>query len=690
MSLRPSLLIELENPKYDVVFDSIGTQIGSSNPIAEGSKLPIETNEEENGTGDSESETDNFEDTGVGDAQGDNEGSGDGNDFVDDDDDDLINSGDDFESDVGSDEEGKDRFPVFRSSNIMDPTFELGMVFNNKKEFIEAIHSHAIKTKRNLKIVKNDLRRVYAKCAEEECKWRINALKLGKEESFQIREYKFEHKCGRAFKVKNCTSRWLSKRFEDKFRTDPKRNVKGFRHEVCKDLRLSISKQQAYKARRKALQKIQGDDDEQYNKLWDYVEELRRTNPGSTVLMSMVDSSDGRGGSDKRFCVRHLHGNFKTAGFRGQAFKLALWNAARATTVQEWEWRMQEMALLSQQAYDWFSDKPPTQWSRAYFNTFPKCDMLLNNICETFNYCILDARERPVLTMLEWIREFLMTRLQENRDRALKKWKGKICPKIKKIVEKNMDKASDCIPIKSDDNNYEIACYDGSRYTVNLQNHTCSCRKWDLSGIPCNHGMSAIACQHINPEDFVDTFYTVETFNKVYSYAIAPINGPQLWAKTGYVPPAPPNYGRSVGRPAKARRLERDEPANKKKKGVRGQNKQTRLKRLHYMVKCSFCGGSGHNKKSCELKKEAEDFVTSLDAENETQIENVEEENIQGPSKLTGRKRTLTTENVEEENIEGGIKLTARKRTSTAASESIQVTNTISGKAQQKKKAKNV
>ncbi|KAL0361903.1 UNVERIFIED_CONTAM: hypothetical protein Sradi_3874800 [Sesamum radiatum] len=90
----------------------------------------------------------------------------------------------------------------------------------------------------------------------------------------------------------------------------------------------------------------------------------------------------------------------------------------RATTVQKWEWRMQEMAVLSQQAYDLFSDKPPIQWSKAYFNTFAKCDMMFNNICEAFNYCILDARERPVLTMLEWIREFLVTRLQENRDRT--------------------------------------------------------------------------------------------------------------------------------------------------------------------------------------------------------------------------------------------------------------------------------
>ncbi|KAM3199971.1 hypothetical protein P3L10_032331 [Capsicum annuum] len=33
-----------------------------------------------------------------------------------------------------------------------------------------------------------------------------------------------------------------------------------------------------------------------------------------------------------RFCVRHLHNNFKTEGFGGQTLKDALWKAARATT----------------------------------------------------------------------------------------------------------------------------------------------------------------------------------------------------------------------------------------------------------------------------------------------------------------------------------------------------------------------
>ncbi|KAL0319829.1 UNVERIFIED_CONTAM: hypothetical protein Sradi_5244400 [Sesamum radiatum] len=126
-------------------------------------------------------------------------------------------------------------------------------------------------------------------------------------------------------------------------------------------------------------------------------------------------------GSDNRFCVRHLHGNMKSAGFRGLAFKKGLWNAAKATTMSEFIFKMDELGKLDSKVVEWLSDKPPAHWSRSHFNCFSKCDMLLNNICETFNSNILEAREKPIMTMLEWIREWIMTRLSELRDRARKK-----------------------------------------------------------------------------------------------------------------------------------------------------------------------------------------------------------------------------------------------------------------------------
>ncbi|KAG8387276.1 hypothetical protein BUALT_Bualt02G0004600 [Buddleja alternifolia] len=177
---------------------------------------------------------------------------------------------------------------------------------------------------------------------------------------------------------------------------------------------------------------------------------------------------------------------------------------------------------------------------------------------------------------------------------------------MKKILIKHGDMVTDCIPMKSTDQHYEISFNNNSKCKVDLSNHTCSCRKWELSGIPCKHALSAINAQELNPEDLVHKCYTVETYARVYAPCIYPVNGPDIWKKTGQVPPIPPNLGRGVGRPLRARRLEVDELANKQKKVPRGNKHGGRMKRQQTTIKCSYCGEYGHNKKGCQKRKDAE------------------------------------------------------------------------------------
>jgi hypothetical protein len=44
-------------------------------------------------------------------------------------------------------------------------------------------------------------------------------------------------------------------------------------------------------------------------------------------------------------------------------------------------------------------------------------------------------------------------------------------------------------------------------YVVNLQDRTCACRKWDLSGIPCAHAVACIYYNEANPDDYVAHWY---------------------------------------------------------------------------------------------------------------------------------------------------------------------------------------
>lgn len=216
-------------------------------------------------------------------------------------------SSDTFESDVdvvqndneldehklSDEDEVEVNYPIFNPALLFDPTFELGMVFSSKAEFRKAVQSHAIRTKRTLKFTKNDKVRVYVRCAGDNCQWRINLIKVKDEATFQIRQYNPKHKCPQTFNVKNVKTNWLCERYIDRFKSDPKRTVKGFRMDVIKELRCNVSKDQAYRAKRKALKEIEGSPDYQYTKLWDYAEEIKRSNPGSTVVLGTEEDQDG-------------------------------------------------------------------------------------------------------------------------------------------------------------------------------------------------------------------------------------------------------------------------------------------------------------------------------------------------------------------------------------------------------------
>ncbi|KAL0304666.1 UNVERIFIED_CONTAM: hypothetical protein Scaly_2562500 [Sesamum calycinum] len=96
----------------------------------------------------------------------------------------------------------------------------------------------------------------------------------------------------------------------------------------------------------------------------------------------------------------------------------------------------------------------------------------------------------------------------------------------------------------------------------------------------------------------------VEKYLKVYEHPILPINGRKEWKKLDFVPLVPPNPVKKVGRPRKTRRLEPDEPVQKKKKKRKpapifkeGSNK---IKRQQTTVKCGKCGVQGHNARTCQ------------------------------------------------------------------------------------------
>ena len=88
-----------------------------------------------------------------------------------------------------------------------------------------------------------------------------------------------------------------------------------------------------------------------------------------------------------------------------------LWKTARSTYLEEFVDAMNKMKALSIAAYQWLQEKDPSQWSKSHFSTIVKCDMFLNNLSESFNMFILDAKDKPILTLMETIRTKVMQKI---------------------------------------------------------------------------------------------------------------------------------------------------------------------------------------------------------------------------------------------------------------------------------------
>ncbi|KAM6599154.1 hypothetical protein CsatA_018763 [Cannabis sativa] len=214
--------------------------------------------------------------------------------------------------------------------------------------------------------------------------------------------------------------------------------------------------------------------------------------------------------------------------------------------------------------------------------------MLLNNICES-NKAIIDARDKPIITLLESIRHWLMCRFTKKRE-SLPRWRHTIHNNIIKIIAKETEVAKRCGVSRANATMFQVQTNPGGCNTVDLEKKTCTCRKFQLTGIPCGHALAAIwMCNH-NSHLYVHPYYSKEAFEKSYAHTVFPIPSLEKWPKTGQNPILPPGENILPGRPKKKRRRSVDEPPPPATSTAR---------RTGAIMHCGKCRQPGHNRRYC-------------------------------------------------------------------------------------------
>ena len=107
------------------------------------------------------------------------------------------------------------------------------------------------------------------------------------------------------------------------------------------------------------------------------------------------------------------------------------------------------------------------------------------------------------------------------RHEQLNKWETYLCPDIHKKVEVLVAGSRNLYVGRCVDDRYEVI--DHCSNSVDLAVRTCTCRMWQIYGIPCTHACAAIMQTDTNVHQFISGYFTVDTYKLAYSEAIFPI-----------------------------------------------------------------------------------------------------------------------------------------------------------------------
>ena len=133
----------------------------------------------------------------------------------------------------------------------------------------------------------------------------------------------------------------------------------------------------------------------------------------------------------------------------------------------------------------------------------------------------------PIISMIDRIKSQLSSR-HYNKQQEAKKFNGRICPKIKKRLLKHIEWSNSCYPTNAGEGIFQVSSH-GREYIVELQFKACTCRRWQLTGIPCPHSIACYRDELIDPEEMVHKCYDLCNFSKAYAYIIMPCKDRREW-----------------------------------------------------------------------------------------------------------------------------------------------------------------
>ncbi|KAM1048981.1 hypothetical protein ACFX2C_028131 [Malus domestica] len=170
---------------------------------------------------------------------------------------------------------------------MKNPHLSLGLIFEDATQFRKAVVMHfMINGYGDVHFPRNEKFKVDAVC-KEGCPWFVKCGKMCNSNNMQIKKILDHHTCDRLRKNRNMKQSWLTEQYLERIQLNPTWPVESFMDTIEAEWDHGCFKMKAYRAMSVAMKIIEGKHVDQYTRLWDFAEEIKKTNPRSTVNIKL-------------------------------------------------------------------------------------------------------------------------------------------------------------------------------------------------------------------------------------------------------------------------------------------------------------------------------------------------------------------------------------------------------------------
>ncbi|GKB71194.1 hypothetical protein Tco_0932606 [Tanacetum coccineum] len=381
-----------------------------------------------------------------------------------------------FES--ASDEDGLERFTQRKlkqlrkqnkpkHGNVHKYYFYVGQEFVSGDKVKDRVHRHPIETKRYLFLKKNDKQRVRSKGRGKIHVFEPTSndgLSQGAGPSQVTRPNK---EPGSSQKKSGLREKLVLLRELIIVQIVP---IKAIQDQLQKKYQVEVSRMKTFRAKSKVVDQVRGDYTSQYHILRSYVMELKASNPNTTVRIGVESEADhtcptkvfkriyiylGTAKVGFKACMRDF------LGFDGAFMKGSF---PESELKDSWTWFLEhlkeDLELQDNSNFTFISDKQ-----------------------KVLNGPLLDGRDRPIISALEYTREYMMKRIVVVK-KAIAKCVGPLTPTATRLFEAIKNEVSE---YNCDFNGGHLYVVSGpwqDQRVVDILHRICTCRKWELTGMP--------------------------------------------------------------------------------------------------------------------------------------------------------------------------------------------------------------